>query len=90
MNLLKLYEDDGDLEQLQVLYKKYFAVNFIYINGRDSIGQRVYDIIYNFKHNGEDEFRKKAPVPSPLEPSPPEPSPSTTPSASPSLMEIQV
>ena len=63
MDLLKSYEQDEDLEQLQILYKKYFAVNFIYIDGRESIGERVYDIIYNFKHNGEDEFRKKAPDP---------------------------
>lgn len=67
MDLLKLYEQNEDLDNLQILYKKYYDKNYNYLEGRTTIGKKVYDIVYNFTHSGKDEIIS---TPKPTSPTP--------------------
>jgi len=94
LKLLKTYEESNDsiniLDQLKILYKKYYEKDYIFNPDRSTLGEKIFDIIQDFKkgiaetgttESTETGTTEPAPAPAPEpEPSPaPEPEPSPAP-----------
>ena len=69
---LKTYEENEDLDQLKLLYKKYYGKDYMFDPNRSEKGQKVFDIVQDFKRGYIVPDPTIGP-PTPTEPAVPEP-----------------